>query len=133
MSDNEVIKLGTMGTIEDKLYIAPDDKTTVSRSKLEHLKDLADDERILENYGIDNIASLVSQGLFFTSLGGALTFEQLSQTSKYLCISGLTVGFILGIYSGYKIYSSFKQRKSFREKLGVKINEIIRQMENIVI
>ncbi|EEZ95965.1 hypothetical protein [Legionella longbeachae] len=130
MSDNELIKPGSMGTVEDKLFIAPDDKTTVSRSKLDHLKDMANDDRIQENFGIDNIASVLSQGIFFTSLGGVLTFESLSQICKYLCVAGLAVGFLLGSYSWYKIYNGFNKRKSLQEKLVGKINEIIKQMEN---
>lgn len=130
MSEHDQIKPGSLGTVEDKLFIAPDDKTTVSRSKLEHIKDMAGDERMQEIDGLDNKISVLSQGLFFTSLGSILSFDALSSYGKYLSVAGLSVGFVLGLYCWHKISSESKKRTTYRSKLVEKINEIIKQMDN---
>lgn len=128
---NNPIIPGSTGTIQDNLYCAPDDKTTVSRSKLEHLKDMADDDRIEEKFGLDNIVSIISQGIFFTSLGGTFSFSSLPLYGQILCGGGIVLGLFLGTYSWIKIASDRKNRERFRKKLAEKIDEIIKQMDNL--
>ena len=64
------IKTGAFPTTV-AVYILEDDRATISRSKLEHLKDMSEDERLNEpSLSIESFLSVISQGLFFTSLGG---------------------------------------------------------------
>lgn len=123
------IEAGSLGTVNDKIYIAPDDKTTVSRSKLEHLKDMADDNRMQEESWLNKIISIAAQGLFFTSLGSMYAFDTLSENGKRASIASLSVGGVLTLYNWWINYTDSTKRKKHRSKLVEKLHVIITQMD----
>lgn len=48
-------------TVEVPVYILEDDRATISRSKLEHLKDLSEDERLNETpFNLDNFLAVIA-------------------------------------------------------------------------
>lgn len=128
MIENNELTLGSKGTVEDQVHVLHEDRAGISRSKLEHLKDLAEDDRMEESTGIHNIISNITLGIFFTSLGVAFAFNSLSQMGKYLCLIGLLVGLFGSIYSLYNHYTETEKRKKHRRKIVDQINKIISQM-----
>lgn len=124
------LKTGSQGTVQDILHIPPDEKITISRSKLDHLMDIANDDRVQESTPISSVTSTISQGVFFTSLGAYFNFDLLHQTAKYFCIAGLSAGFFIAIFSWYNNHQTQKINREFRKKLATKISEIINQMNN---
>ena len=117
-------------TIEVPVHILEDDRATISRSKLEHLKDLSEDERLSESpFNIDNFLAVISQGVFFASLGACFSFSNLSRLSQVFCLSGIISGGILSCYFQVKIYKSSKSRNMFRTKLTTHISNILEKLD----
>jgi hypothetical protein len=123
-------KNGETVAMQHHIKLTCDDMTTISRSKLDHLKDLADDDRMNEpEWSVDRIFGSIAGGAFFTSAGGFLCYPQLPDYGKFLCLIGLVGGFFLSIYCFYREYTESEKRKNHRDKLVKKIDQIISSIE----
>jgi len=126
------INLGQFPTVEDDIHLIEDDKASVSRSKLVHLMELAEDDRMLKTFwNLDGAFFTFSLGLFFTSLGGCISYDTLSINMKIAVAAGLVSGATIALYCGIKKAREFKKRNKFKGKLANKIREIIQQMDEI--
>lgn len=122
-------KHGETVAMQHHIKLTCDDMITTSRSKLEHLKDLADDDRMKEpDWSIDRIFGSIAGSTFFASAGGALGYSQLPGYGQTLCLIGLIGGGVLSVYCFFREYFENKAQRTHREKLVQKIDQILRSI-----
>lgn len=100
-----------------------------TRSKLEHLRDIAEDPRMSEKtWNTDRIFGSVAGGVFFTALGGLLNISQLPDYGKVGCVCGLLFGLFISLYCFVKEHDSYEQKGNLKNKITSKVQEIMNQM-----
>ena len=118
--NKSVVSSGSPGL--GTMYIKPEDMTNVSRSKLEHLLELAQDKRANDSpWSINRIFASVSGGLFFTALGGLLAFFQLNEFGRFICIIGVTICPLFSLYCFVQEYQEHNEIGDYRDKVCKKI------------
>ncbi len=125
-----LVKHGETVATQHNFKLNCEPMTTISLSKLEHLKDLADDDRMNESaWSTDRIFGSISGSAFFTSASGVLCYPQLPVYGKVLCLIGLIGGSILSICCFYRENVENKKRKKQRVKIVDKIDQIIESID----
>lgn len=111
-------------------YHLEDDQVTVSRSKLEHLLDMANDDRMqYSTWNFERVFGTIAQGLLFTSLGAILNYESLPEYGKMISIFGIMTGLLFGGYIVAKEIYEADKRKKYRSKIVTKLNELVEEMD----
>jgi hypothetical protein len=106
-------------------------KHNSERSKLDHLADMAKDDRMQYSiWNLERIFGVAAQGFFFTSLGAIFTYDSLSDNFKTFAIVGLLVGGFFGFYCLFKEFKEAKEREKFKTKIVTKLDELIAQMNS---
>jgi len=119
-------------SVESNLYGKGDDLAMVSRAKLNHLQDMADDDRMDEPYiSFDGAFGALSTGLFFTGLSWLINFKDLSEFWKALCVVAIAIGAGFTIYCFGRNFFEIRKRKKYRGKISKKIKEIIGEMDDL--
>lgn len=123
-------KQGETVAMQQNVKLSVDEVTTISRSKLEHLKDLADDDRMKESgWGIDRIITLIAEMLVLTPFGLLLSSSQLSEAENFLCKSLLGIGLLLCVIFMLRERAERSKREAHRERLKKRISQIIDSIE----
>lgn len=100
----------------------------ISNSKLEHLKELADNDRMKEpDWSMDRIFGSIAGITFFTSAGAALGYSQLPGYGQALCLIGLIGGCVFSVYCLLREYFKNKVRRTHREQLVQEIDQILKE------
>lgn len=124
-------KPGETVAMQQNVKLAVDEITTISRSGLEHLKDLADDDRMKEaGWGIDRIITFIAEALILTPFGLFLCSSQLLESEKLLCKILFLVGIILYAIFMWREHAERKKRETHRARLKNRIDQIISSIEH---
>ena len=119
-------------TITSDIFGRPEDSTIISRSKLHLLKEIAENNDLVEPYfTLDRAVGTIASGLFFTGLSWAIEWSSFSDVKQVLCVVFLIGGLILAIYSFYKDYDGTNKRRKFKKKVSDHIDEIIEDMDHL--
>ena len=119
-------------TIPSPIHILEEDMATISRSKLESLKGIAQDDRMKESvWNMDRVLGTLGEGLLCAAIGARLTVSSTDIESLQNCKFGITIGLILFFYGHAREYFELSKKIRFRTGLAGKIEEIIKQMDTI--
>ncbi len=118
-------------SVPTPLFVVEDDMTSVSRSKLDHLIDMAQDDRLdSKGWTAERVFGSLSQNIFFVCVGAALNYNTLPDYGKIMTIVGIFSGLLCGGYYLFKEFEEERKRKQFRSKMVSKLNEIVQQMNS---
>lgn len=97
---------------------------SLSQSKLEHLKDMAENLPT-SAFSVENIFLPITIGMLFTAISGAFTYAALPETAKIVIIIFAIIGLILSGYFIARLIQEHRKIKEKRTKFVAEINQLI--------
>lgn len=127
-----LLKVSDSGSVQDNVFVLREDRATVSRSKLEHLKELTEDTRMHEPFwDADKTFSAIGLGILFTCIGTLPSYDDMVPFWKALIVLGIIASILFIFYCGVRQYRDYIDREDYRKRLTTKISDIITQMNTM--
>lgn len=119
-------------TSGEKVYCLNEDRFMISRSKLLHIKALAQDSRMIDSVVCwEDLFATIFAGILFSAIGALFVFDSLTNTEKAIaCSSAL---FSLFIFVQIFVYKIKKERENnkHRKTLTSEIQDLMSQVDRM--